>query len=289
MKTAISGYEFKKDLNGLLTMAEKLKVPYVELWMDRNWNFQKDETDEVKRLLAVHNLRPAGISMLARMNPAENAAQAAEVAEKIIEALEVAVKLGAKFINTYFGANQSRKKEDYIPFYRRHIEPCLRIAKQTGVTILLENEFDPFGRDPAASDVTRTVEGCLELLRAVDSEFLGLTYDPANFAIGGVEPWPYPYEMLKPYIKYIHFKDVTGYCRSLFPDRPQPLIWKDSIVGREYINVALGRGLLNYQGLIRRLKEDAYDGFIVIEPHTEDSELQQTYIDSLSYLKSNGI
>jgi sugar phosphate isomerase/epimerase len=150
----------------------------------------------------------------------------------------------------------------------------------------VENEFDPFGRDPSASDVTRTVEGCLELMEAAGSDVLGLTYDAANFAIGGVEAWPYPYEMLKKYIKYIHFKDVTRYHPALFPERKEPLLWQDSIIGEKYINVPVGSGLINYHGLIKSLKKDAYDGFIVIEPHTEDSELYKTYVESLNYLNN---
>jgi sugar phosphate isomerase/epimerase len=129
MKIAISGYEFKKDLKGLLETARKLNVSYVELWLDKNWNFQKNETDRVKDLLDEYNLRPAGISMLSRMNPANNATEAEEVAKGIIDAVEVAEKLNAKFINSYFGANKNKSEEKRIPFYKEYIKPCLEGGK----------------------------------------------------------------------------------------------------------------------------------------------------------------
>jgi sugar phosphate isomerase/epimerase len=48
---------------------------------------------------------------------------------------------------------------------------------------------------------------CLELLKEFDGR-LGCVFDPANFIICGVEPFPYAYELLKTHITYMHIKDA---------------------------------------------------------------------------------
>jgi len=69
-------------------------------------------------------------------------------------------------------------------------------AKGSGVILCHENEKEIYGDN---------AERCLEILKAVP-EIRGI-FDPANFIQCGVKTLP-AWEMLSPYIEYIHIKDA---------------------------------------------------------------------------------
>ena len=76
-------------------------------------------------------------------------------------------------------------------------QPAAEYAGSAGVTIVLENEaHDDSG--PAAS-VRAIVE-------AIGSPHFGTQYDPCNYYHANEEPYPAAYEVVKPYVRYVHLK-----------------------------------------------------------------------------------
>jgi sugar phosphate isomerase/epimerase len=49
--------------------------------------------------------------------------------------------------------------------------------------------------------------------------------------------------------------------------------------------VPVGRGALNWEGIIQSLREDGYDGFLILEPHMRPGQMDQAFIDGVAYLK----
>ncbi len=117
--------------------------------------------------------------------------------EKFRHTLKIAKILGAENIRIFSffmpkGANPSVYKEEVI----RRLKIFVEIAKGTGVDLCHENEKEIYG------DIASR---CLEIHQAVP-ELKGV-FDPANFVQCGqdtLEAW----EMLRPYIKYMHIKDA---------------------------------------------------------------------------------
>jgi len=79
------------------------------------------------------------------------------------------------------------------------IGQMLDVAETYGITLCHENEKGIYGDTP---------ERCLELLTAFENK-LGCVFDPANFIQCGCEPFPHCFEMLFPYMTYMHIKDCV--------------------------------------------------------------------------------
>src|SRR5207248_3095935 len=73
----------------------------------------------------------------------------------------------------------------------------------------------------------------------------------------------FSYELLKPYIRYVHLKDFVKYDERIYPwraERPMRIEYRGTFVG-----VPVGTGSLNCEGILERLVEDGYDGVVTVE------------------------
>lgn len=117
--------------------------------------------------------------------------------EKFRHTLEVAKVLGAENIRIfsfYMPKNESYSQYREEVIFR--LKELVSIAEDTGIALCHENEKGIYGDN---------AQRCLELYQAVP-ELKGV-FDPANFVQCGqdtLEAW----EMLRPYTKYLHIKDV---------------------------------------------------------------------------------
>jgi sugar phosphate isomerase/epimerase len=134
-------------------------------------------------------------------------------------------------------------------------------AKGSGLTMLHENEKEIYGDIP---------ERCLDLLKTFGSPHFACAFDPANFVQCGSEAYPAAYELMKPYIKYVHIKDALA---------------ED---GR---NVPAGMGAGRIEEVLRDLKANGYNGFLSLEPHlgsfTGLHELENTSLPDM--LEASGL
>lgn len=106
------------------------------------------------------------------------------------------------------------------------------IAKGTGVILCHENEKDIYGDIP---------ERCVDIHAALPE--LRAVYDPANFVQCGADTLK-AWEMLKPYIEYMHMKDA----------------------GADKVIVPAGKGVGNVPKLLENYAEIG-GGVITLEPH----------------------
>lgn len=111
-----------------------------------------------------------------------------------------------------------------------------RMAEGARMVLVHENERNIYGD---------TVDRCVDVLESVDSPNLQAAFDPANFIQCGETPFPDAYEVLCPWIDYVHVKDAT-------------------VEGEV---VPAGRGEARYAELLARLHVSDYDGFLALEPH----------------------
>lgn len=116
----------------------------------------------------------------------------------------------------------------------------LRIAREAGVTLLLENEHDCY---------MSTGEETAQLLSVLAPEGLRAVWDPGNAYRAGETPYPNGYDALKPYIVHIHLKDLK---------RTEDGGWKW---------VPMGEGDIDYLGHLKALNHDGYTGVLSLETH----------------------
>lgn len=133
------------------------------------------------------------------------------------------------------------------------LAPCLEqagtILTKRGKRLLLE-------ADPSVN--TSNHRGLAALLKLLDPALFGAIYDPGNdlFDPLGENPFPEGYEVIAPWLAHVHIKD------AVYDENHEPVC------------VAPGSGLVGYDALLKRLKQDGYDGWLSLEPHyRKDVEL----------------
>lgn len=128
--------------------------------------------------------------------------------------------------------------DQHLPETIDRLGALARQAEQEDVLLLLENEKDI---------VTDTPERCAAVLKAIDSPYLRFAWDPANFVqVGVAQPFSRGWDLLKPYIGYVHIKDAMLATGAVRP---------------------AGEGEGQVRELLLALKEMNYRGVLALEPH----------------------
>lgn len=112
-------------------------------------------------------------------------------------------------------------------------------AASNDVVLLHENEKGIYGE---------MAEGCLDIMKQFYGAHFKAVFDFANFVQARQDTLE-AYELLKPYIAYIHVKDAR---------------WEDGSV------VPAGFGDGNVELILKRLKESGYGGYLSLEPHLSE-------------------
>jgi len=143
----------------------------------------------------------------------------------------------------------------------------------------LETEF-AVGDDPAAS-----VRLLKKLFTDARTPYLACNFDAANVYVAGEEPFPYAYEELRPWIKYVHVKDVKRLVAGVHS--AESMKGKPQIGKIDAICCPAGEGAINHCGILNALKKDGYDGFISIELHMKREYQDETLKKALAFVKKH--
>jgi sugar phosphate isomerase/epimerase len=199
-----------------------------------------DMTDEqVER--ARQTLAEAGIGVSSIGSPIGKIAITDDMAphlDRFQRAIEVAHRLDAPFIRIFSffipeGDDPARYRDEVIHRMRQ----ITASAEGQNVTLLHENEKHIYGDTP---------DRCLDILKTIDSPVLRAAWDPANFVQCGVRPFTEGYDLLRPYIAYVHVKDA-----KLDGGQVVPAGEGDGEIGKTMI----------------ALRDSGFDGFFSMEPH----------------------
>lgn len=133
-------------------------------------------------------------------------------------------------IFSFYGADDSTEDQVYsrLDQFMDHTP--------SGITLLHEDERGIFGYSG---------ERCLRLMKRYAPSGMRTTYDPANFILEH-EDTLHCFELLKPYIVYLHVKDA---------------IYSQNRV------VAAGEGEAHWPEILSELKQMNFQGYFSIEPH----------------------
>jgi sugar phosphate isomerase/epimerase len=112
-------------------------------------------------------------------------------------------------------------------------------AERSGITILHENERGIFGDSP---------ERCHDLLSQIASPAFRAVWEPGNFVSAGFPPHPHAFELLRPWVEYVHVKDTDLATRRI---------------------VVAGSGDADWPATIEGLIDTGYEGNFALEPHLQ--------------------
>jgi sugar phosphate isomerase/epimerase len=277
---ALSGTELSPDepIEALCDAAAALGVEAVELWHPLNTS----ALGVTGTLDLIHGsrLRVACVSTGSELyrNGGSTADQSL-----LLEAIDIAARCNAGLVNTYFGYAGVRDDDAAIATYARLLEPCLARADANGVVIALENEFNAFGHDHLASDITRRPDAVLRLLELVDSQSFVLNFDAANFLCAGVSPLE-AYALLRDHIGYCHLKDVSAGAAPIGLTTDWR-VYHD--FDRSYVTAPIASGAVGWPELLPRIVSDGYRGCLTLEPHSQPSIRLDAWRQALSFVQTS--
>ncbi len=147
-------------------------------------------------------------------------------------------RLGFKKIRTF-----DFFKADGVTFdmVKEAFQEPIRLCEEAGIMLLIESE-----PTTNSSNCAKTAM----VVKHIDSPTVRALYEPGNNIYGAPEEVPYPdgYNAVKDVYCHVHIKDAV-------------------IRDGEAVGVAIGDGLVDYEGMMREFIVSGYDGAIVFEPH----------------------
>jgi len=233
------GDEIDKSLDIQLDVLKKHDIEYIELRGVDGKNVSElsiDEAIEVKNKLDKNGIKVSAIgSPVGKISLTDDFENHVEMFKRV---LKIAKTMETKYIRIFsFYYPIDMDMDECKSKVVSRLKILTRLAEEENLVLLHENEKDIYGDIP---------ERCLDIIKGVNSPNLKLTFDPANFIQSDIKPYPYAFNMLKPYIEYIHIKDAIAENGTVVP---------------------AGYGDGKIQEFLKDLKSSSFNGFLSIEPH----------------------
>lgn len=195
-----------------------------------------DELKSVKRLLDKNDIRLSALgSPIGKVSITCDFESYLKVFERALDIADILCTDKIRMFSFYIPEGEA--PEDYREEVMERLKIMADISEQRGITLMMENEGRLYG------DIG---DRCLDIMETVDSPFLRMLFDPANFIASGVRPYEDCLGILKPYISHFHVKDATFSPRKTVP---------------------AGAGEGKVDKTILELVDSGYNGFLTVEPH----------------------
>lgn len=239
----ISGFadEIDPSLDKQIEVIKKLGISHIEMRGVDGKGLVEYPLDEVKKIK--EKLDANGIKLSAIGSPIGKI-QITDAFEEHFElfkhTVEIAKIMETPYIRMFsFFMPEGEEPEKYKEEVFRRMGMFVEYAKQQNVVLLHENEKEIYG-DVAVR--------CKEILDEFACDHFHAVFDFANF-VQCKQDTKEAYEMLKPYISYIHIKDA---------------VWESGKV------VPAGYGDGNVKEILADLIKNGYEGVFSLEPHLAD-------------------
>jgi len=136
--------------------------------------------------------------------------------EHLKKMIVAAPKLGVNTITTFIGRVQDKTIEENLDIFKEVWTPIVKLAEEQGVRIAIENCPMLFTKDewPGGQNLATTPKIWRKMFELIDSEYLGLNYDPSHFVWQHIDYIKPLYEF-KNKIFHVHYKDIKIYKDKL--------------------------------------------------------------------------
>lgn len=239
----LSGFsdEIAPELDLQLAALQEWDVTHLELRAADGINVSDFTPEKVREVKA--KLEAAGISVSSIGSPLGKIGIQEDFAphlDKLKRTLEIQKELGAPYVRMFsFYIPQDQNLADFREEVLDRLGRMVEEAKAWDSVLLHENEKDIYGDNASR---------CKELMDAFYGPHFQAVFDFANFVQVGQETLP-AYELLKPYVTYVHVKDAQWGTGTVVPASQG-----DGHVG-EILADLIGGG---------------WKGFLSLEPHLTD-------------------
>lgn len=227
------------------------------------WQDREKEISEVPSLLKQNGLE-LGAYCVGNKFVLSCADELKKQYDYVMTGIDDAAKLGAsrlRIFGGYLADVPGMGRQQRLDMVAEGIWKCLGHAKENGVTLVLENH----GGLPGGSDEMKNV------VEAVNSPYLKVLFDAANFIWYVDEDPVEAVRVLHPYIDHVHMKDIAR-----------------SEGGEDkYEGCVVGKGIVPVGECMRALETSGYKGFVSLEYEAwARLESMQGVKESLDYLRN---
>ena len=239
----LSGFsdEIAPELDLQLAAIREWGLSHIELRAADGVNVSDFSTEKVKEVK--NKLAGAGVSVSSIGSPIGKIGIEEDFAphlEKLKRTLEIQKELGAPYLRMFsFYMPKDRDPREFRGEVLDRVGRMVEEAKAWDSVLLHENEKGIYGDNAPR---------CKELLEAFYGPHFKAVFDFANFVQVGQETLP-AYELLKPYVEYVHVKDAQ---------------WGTGAV------VPAGQGDGHVKEILTALTGGGWKGFLSLEPHLTD-------------------
>ena len=145
----------------------------------------------------------------------EKSAAAVEHLKQVILASK---KLGVGMVTTFIGRDQTKNVQENLELVKEIWPPIIKLAEECDVKVAIENCPMLFGEDqwPGGQNLMTTPPIWREVFRILDSDHLGINYDPSHF-IWQMIDYIRPLYEFKDKIFHVHYKDIRSTKTSWNP------------------------------------------------------------------------
>ena len=201
-------------------------------------DYTEKEAEMLMRRLSANGIRISAVgSPIGKIDITQDFEPHFETYRHIVELAGI---LDTSFIRMFsFFMPEGEEPAEFRDEVPSRTDRMVEYAAGRNVVLLHENEKGIYG-DSAAR--------CLDLMKLFYGDHFRCTFDFANFVQCGQDTME-AYEMLRPYISYIHVKDALRENGEVVP---------------------AGTGDGNVAEILNRLNEEGYAGFLSLEPHLAD-------------------
>jgi sugar phosphate isomerase/epimerase len=235
--------EIALDPNEQVAVLQEEHITFIDLraaWGTNVLDFTDEQVTELQRILKNAQIGVAAIGSPLGKVPIDS--DHAEQMRRLDRAIALAQTFGTRYIRifSFYPPAHTHLKTIHPDSYReevlRRLKDMTERARQENIVLIHENEKDIYGD---------TIQRNVEILEGINDPHFRSVLDPANYLQCEQEPYPTAYEATRPWLEYVHVKDVS-------PDGTL---------------VVAGEGAGHWPALLRRLRADHYDGFLTLEPH----------------------
>lgn len=228
--------------------------------------------EKAQEILAYCESKNVEISALAYYpNPLdEDLEKRAEAIDQLHTVIDAAKLLQVDLVTTFIGRMPSKSISENLAEVA-HVWPAIiQHAEENGVRIGIENCPMLFTEDewPGGQNLMTTPSIWREVFHLLDSDYLGLNYDPSHFVWQQIDYIKPLYEF-KDKIFHVHYKDI-----KVYPERLADVGVMATPLA--YMSPKLpGLGDVDWGKYVSALTDIGYDGYTCIE--VEDKAFEKNY------------
>ncbi|MFD2658447.1 sugar phosphate isomerase/epimerase family protein [Gracilibacillus thailandensis] len=270
IKLAFSSNGFKKySILETIDILAEIGYDGIEILQDIPHAFPPDTTEE--KLIEIQqrlDYRQIGISnmnafmtygYIDNWRPSFVESEAGERRRRIDHThscIDMAARLGAKTLSTQPGGPMQGVDSAWAnKVFIEAMEELADHAEKAGVTILVEPEPDL---------TIETSDQFIEFKKAVPSDAIALNFDIGHFFCVNEDPVKLVDKLL-PYTKHYHLEDIAA--------------------SRVHEHMIPGTGSIDIPGVLKKIKDTGYDGFITIELYPYQTTAIETAKQSYDYVR----